>query len=87
MLKYRVPHGSQPSPGGWAPDPLGFGWAVDVNAGWVWEWGIWSGPGLVWMCSGVSATHLFRGVSATHLFRGQFGQFAGGRTSVFQCSL
>ncbi len=28
---------------------LGFAWVVAVTVGWVGVWGVWAGPGLVWM--------------------------------------
>ena len=34
---------------------LGFGWVVSAAAGWGRAWGVWAGPGLVWMHSVVFA--------------------------------
>jgi hypothetical protein len=40
---------------------LTFGWVVSVAVGWVWVWGDWEDPGLVWMGCVVLATTLLWG--------------------------
>jgi len=37
------------------PLDLGFSWAVAAAVGWGGAWGVWAGPGLVWMSGGVFA--------------------------------
>ncbi len=43
---------------------------TSVASGWGGAWGVWTGPGLVWMCSGVFAVELLLGghlLAAGHL--------------------
>ncbi len=40
-----------------------FGWVVLVAVGWVWVWGFWAVPGLVWMGCVVFAVALLWGGS------------------------
>ena len=40
---------------------LGFGWVVAAVVGWVGVWGVWAGPGLVWMGCGIFAAALLWG--------------------------
>jgi hypothetical protein len=40
---------------------LGFGWLVAAAVGWVRVWGVWAGPGLVWIGCVVFAAALLWG--------------------------
>jgi hypothetical protein len=40
---------------------LDFGWVLLAAVGWFWVWGVWAGPGLVWMGCVVFAAALLWG--------------------------
>jgi hypothetical protein len=48
---------------------LCFSWVVEVAVGWVWVWGVWTGPGLVWMgCGDDPVAMLWEGLLRKILF-------------------
>jgi len=56
---------------------------VTAPVGWGWVWGVWAGPGLVWIRCGVFATNLQEQIKSIIIITVVGEPFAGGRQSVF----
>ena len=50
---------------------------VEEAVGWVWAWGFWAGPGLVWMGCVVFAAVLLWGGSLQSVIVGEVGRCMG----------